>query len=327
MPVNTPNASAQRRRATGIADRYEPGQEADMPKSIIVAVAGATGKQGGAVARMLLHHGHQVRALTRRPESKAAAELQALGADIYEADLDDNAAVRRATRRADAFFLMATPYEAGVEAEVRQARTAAKAAKQASVKHLVYSSVASANQGTGVPHFDSKREVEVYIQKLGIPFTLVGPVFFMENLLGPMFIQGLRAGTLSMPLPASRPLQVVAVEDIAGFVRVVLERPSEFQGKRIDIASDSLTGPEMAKALSQAYGRDISYAEASLDPVRAQSTDLARMWEWFDQVGYTVDLDGIVRSYPDVGWHGFRRWAREQDLSVLDVAGPEQPTA
>ncbi len=298
-----------------------------MPNPITVAVAGATGKQGGALARVLLHRGHRVRALTRRPESKAATDLQALGADIYQADFDDNVAVQRATAGADAFFLMATPYGAGVDAEVRQARAAAKAAKEAGVKHLVYSSVASADQGTGIPHFDSKYEVEVYIRKLGIPWTIVGPVFFMENLLGPMFIQGLRAGTLSMPLPASRPLQLVTVEDIAGFVRVVLERPSEFQEKRIDIASDSLTGPEMAKTLSQANGRDINYAEASLDPVRTRSTDLARMWEWFDQVGYSVDLDAVVRSYPDVGWRDFRRWTREQDWSVLDVAGPEQPTA
>ncbi|MFL5429125.1 MAG: NmrA family NAD(P)-binding protein, partial [Myxococcales bacterium] len=108
-----------------------------------------------------------------------------------------------------------------------------------------------------------------------------------------------------MPLPKSRPLQVVAVEDIAGFVRLVLERPSEFQGKRIDIASDSLTGPEMAKAMSQANGSDISYVEASLDAVRAQSPDLARMWEWFDQVGYSAEPDALVYAYPEVGWHDF----------------------
>lgn len=297
-----------------------------MPKPITVVVAGATGKQGGAVARMLLHRGHQVRALTRRPRSKAAIDLEALGAEIHEADLAQLAAVQRAAEGADAFFLMATPYEAGIDAEVRQARTAAKAAKDAGVKHLVYSSVANADRDTGVPHFDSKREIEVYIQALGVPFTIVGPVFFMENLLGPMFIQGLRGGKLLMPLPASRPIQVVAVEDIAGFVRVVLERPGEFQGKRMDIASDSLTGPEMAKALSQASERDIGHAETSLDLVRTSSTDLARMWEWFDQVGYSVNLDALARSYPEVGWHDFRRWAREQDWSVLDVAGPEQPT-
>ena len=298
-----------------------------MPKPITVAVAGATGKQGGAVARLLLHRGHRVRALTRRPDSPAAVALGAAGAEIFEADLDDNAAVQRAVEASDAFFLVATPYEAGVEAEVRQARQAAKAAKEAGAKHLVYSSVASADQRTGIPHFDSKREVEEYIVKLGIPYTVVGPVFFMENLLGPTFIQGLRAGTLSMPLPADRPLQVVALEDIAAFVRLVLERPGEFQGKRVDIASDALSGHEMAQALSQANGRDVTYAEASLAALGIRSKDVIRMWEWFAQVGYSVDVEALSRSYPEVGWHDFRRWARERDWTVLDALHPEQPTA
>ncbi len=298
-----------------------------MPKPITVAVAGATGKQGGAVARILLDRGHQVRALTRRPGSRAAASLHVLGADIYEADLDDSGAVQQATEGADAFFLMATPFEEGVEAEVRQGQQAAKAAKEVGVKHLIYSSVAGADRSTGIPHFDSKREVELYIQKLDIPYTIVAPVFFMENLLGPMFLQGLRAGKLWMPLPASRPLQVVAVEDIAGFVRLVLERPTEFQGKRIDIASDSLTGPEMARTVRAATGTEIDYAEAALSAVRSQSEDQARMWEWFDQVGYNCDIDALARSYPEVGWHDLRRWAREQDWSVIGAARPEQPPA
>ncbi len=298
-----------------------------MPKPITVAVAGATGKQGGALARKLLSHGHLVRALTRHPSSQAASNLRALGAEVHEADLDDYEEVRHATEGADAFFLMATPYEAGVDAEVRQARQGAKAAKESGVKHLVYSSVASADQHTRIAHFDSKAEVEEYILKLGIPYTIVGPVFFMENLLGPMSMSALRAGTLSMPLPANRPLQVVAVEDIAGFTCLVMERAGEFQAKRIDIASDSLTGREMAAVIAGASGRDISFEEAPLDAVRAQSKDLGRMWEWFDQVGYGVDIDSLVRSYPDVGWRDFRRWAREQDWRVLDVAGPEQPTA
>jgi len=297
-----------------------------MPKPITVAVAGATGKQGGALARLLLDRGHEVRALTRKPKSKAALDLQDLGAEVHEAHLDDGGAVRRAAKGADAFFLVATPFEQGVTAEVRQGLAAARAAKEAGVRHLVYSSVAGADRGTGIPHFDSKQEVEACVQKLGIPYTIVAPVFFMENLLGPMFLKGLRAGTLEMPLPESRPLQVIAVADIAGFARIVLERPSEFQGKRIEIASDSLTGPGMAMALA-ASGRPIGYAEGSLERVRAFSEDFARMWEWFDQVGYRVDVSGLVRAYPEVGWHDFRRWVHGQDWSILDAAGPEQPTA
>jgi uncharacterized protein YbjT (DUF2867 family) len=297
-----------------------------MPKPITVVVAGATGRQGGAVARLLLDSGHQVRALTRRPGSQAAATLHLAGADIFEADFDDAASVQRAAEGADAFFLMATPFEEGIEAEARHGRRAARAAKDARVKHLVYSSVAGADRKTRIPHFDSKREVEEFLEGLGVPYTIVAPVFFMESLLGPMSLQRLRTGTLSLPLPPTRELQMIAVADIARFVRLVLERPSEFHGKRIDIASDSLTGTEMAKVLTQAAGRAISNSEAPLARVRAQSEDLARMWEWFDQVGYDTDISALRQDYPEVGWHDFRQWAREQDWTVLDEPSPEQPT-
>lgn len=298
-----------------------------MPKQLTVAVSGATGRQGGALARLLLSRGHTVRALTRTPASAAAHRLQSLGARICEADLEDGAAVDRAVEGADAFFLMATPFEAGTDSEIRQACTAATAAKDAGVKHLVYSSVASADRHTGIPHFDSKASVEGYLRNLGVPFSIVGPVFFMENLLAPELVEGLRAGTLALPLPPRCPLQLIAVEDVARFAALVLERPSEFDGVRIDIASDTLTGPEVARALSRASGSQISFAEAPLAAVRARSADLARMWAWFDEVGYDVDLQDLARTYPDVGWHDLARWARAQDWSVLDVAGPEQPTA
>jgi uncharacterized protein YbjT (DUF2867 family) len=298
-----------------------------MPKPITVLVSGATGRQGGAVARALLEHGHRVRALTRRPNSPTAARLAALGVDVREGDLEDATSVERAARGADAFFLLATPYEAGVEAEVRQGRNAADAAKRAGVKHLVYSSVASADRSTGIPHFESKREVEQHIVRLGLPATVVAPVFFMENLLGRGFLDALRRGALTMPLPPGRILQVVAAADMAGFVRLALERPAEFRGKRIDIASDALTGREMAAAFARATGSTIGYEEAPIAAVREKSEDLARMWEWFARNGYRADVEGLRATWPEVGWHDFSAWAREQDWSVLDAASPEQPTA
>lgn len=298
-----------------------------MPKPITVLVAGATGRQGGAVARLLLERGHRVRALTRRPGSQAAAALHVLGAEIFEADLDDEASVRAAAEGADAFFLVATPFEEGVLAEVRQGRRAADAAKKAGVKHLVYSSVASADRNTGVPHFESKREIEKHVEALGVPYTIVAPAFFMENLLGPAALDGLRAGTLSLPLPPSRRLQMVAVADIAGFARLALERPGELAGRRVDLASDALTGPEIARALSQATGSAIDYAAAPVEAVRARGEDFARMWEWLDRSGYAADVEGLRREHPELGWRDLGAWAREQDWSVLDVASPEQPTA
>lgn len=298
-----------------------------MPKPITVAVVGATGKQGGAVARLLLERGHHVRAITRRPGSQAAAALRSLGADICEADLDDSGAVERAAVGADALFLMATPFEEGVETEVRQGQQAAKAAKEAEIKHIVYSSVAGADRSTGIPHFESKREVELYIQKLAIPYTIVAPVFFMENLLAPTYLQGLRAGKLWMPLKPTRSLQMVSVADIAGFVRLALERPTEFQGKRFEIAGDDDTGLELARTLTAATGTEIEYAEAALSAVRSQSEDLARMWAWFDRVGYDCDIDSLRKVYPDVGWHGFGQWAREQDWSAIGATRSARPPA
>ncbi|GEJ55417.1 NmrA/HSCARG family protein [Anaeromyxobacter diazotrophicus] len=298
-----------------------------MPKPITVLVAGATGRQGGAVARALLDHGHAVRALTRRPGSERAAALHAAGAELHEGDLDDGAAVERAAAGADAFFLMATPFEEGAGAEVRQGQRAAEAARRAGVKHLVYSSVAGADQGTGIPHFDSKAEIERHVQALGVPYTIVAPVFFMENLLSLAVLRGLRTGTLALPLPAARSLQMVAVEDLGAFVRLVVERPGSFQGQRVEIASDEVTGREAARALAEVTRSAIGYSEVPLAEVRRQSEDLGRMWAWFDLKGYGCDLAALRSAYPEVGWHDLRAWAREQDWSELDQAGAEQPTA
>jgi uncharacterized protein YbjT (DUF2867 family) len=298
-----------------------------MPKPITVLVAGATGKQGGAAARLLLDRGHRVRALTRIPKSAAADDLRSLGAEVLAGDLEDPISIERAARGADAFFLMATPMEKGPEAELRAARSSARAAKEAGVKHLVYSSAAGTDWVTGVPIVDSKRKVELYIQELGVPYTIVAPAFFMENLLGPMFLEELRHGTLSMPLPGTRKLQMVAISDIAGLVRAAIERPSELQGKRIEIASDELTGPEIASVLSHAARSPIGFAQDSLASVRARSEDLALLWGWLDRVGFDVDIRGLAHEYPEVGWHTLGAWAREQDFSGIDVAAAEQPTA
>jgi uncharacterized protein YbjT (DUF2867 family) len=298
-----------------------------MPDTITVLVAGATGRQGGAVARELLQHGHRVRALTRRPTSQAAASLHVIGAEIVEGDLDDLSAVARAADGADAFFLMTTPFLEGVEAEARQGRRGAEAARAAAVKHLVYSSVGSADRGTGIPFFESKRLVETTIAELGIPYTVVGPTFFMENLLGPASLASLRAGVLSLPLPSTRKLQMISLADIGSFVRLVLERPRDFQGKRIDLASDDLTPEEAASLLAHATGRTLLFRETPLEVVRAQHEGYFRMWSWLGRVGHDTDVRALQRAHPEVGWLSFADWARRQDWTVLDAAGPDRPTA
>ena len=150
----------------------------------LVLVTGATGQQGRAVTEELLKNGHQVRALTRNSSSEAANVLRELGADIVVGDNDDSGSLEQAASGVDSVFAMATP-SAGVDVEVRHGKAISDAAKVVGVPHLVYSSMANADQRTGIAHANSKYEVEEHIRGLGIPWTVVAPVYFMENVLFP----------------------------------------------------------------------------------------------------------------------------------------------
>ena len=131
-----------------------------MSDRIKVLVGGATGQQGGAVARILLKRGHSVKALTRTPESEAAVRLGESGAELVQGSFDDRDSLEQAMRGVDAVYTMSTPFEAGLEAETRQGIMVADAAFSAGVAHFVFSSVGSADQKTGIPHFETKYRVE-----------------------------------------------------------------------------------------------------------------------------------------------------------------------
>jgi len=290
-----------------------------MSGKLNVLVTGATGKQGGHLVSELLARGHAVRAFTRKPRSPAAAVLAERGVTIVPGDYEDRGSLERAARGVDTIFAMATPYEGGAEAETREGVNIVRAASTAGVRHLVYSSVAGADRATGIPHFDSKFEVEKEIRRSGVPFTIVAPVFFMENFLADWMAAGIARGSIAMAVPATRRLQQVALADIAQFTALVIERRESFLGKRIDIASDELTSTTAAVLISAASGRRIEYTALPIDAVRQQNEDLARMYEWFDRVGYDADVVGLRVLYPEVAWHRFSVWAREQDWSAIAV--------
>ncbi|MBB4189381.1 NmrA/HSCARG family protein [Sinorhizobium terangae] len=283
-----------------------------------VLVTGATGQQGGAVAHALLTRGHRVKALTRKPDSDAARQLASAGADVVAGDLGDAASIQKAASHVDAMYLMGNSYEAGTEDETRQGIIAADAAKAAGVGHLIYSSVADADKKTGIPHFESKYLVEKHVAGLGIPYTISAPVAFMENIVAPWSIDALRQGTYAFAMPARRFLQLVALADIGAFVAALVERREHVFGTRFDVAGDELSGEEQAKILSQAIGRTINYQEIPIDVARQQNEDAARMFEWFDRVGYDADVAALRREFPEVHWHSFADWARAFDWSALE---------
>src|SRR6185437_1477695 len=152
-----------------------------MSQKLTVLVTGGTGKQGGSVVKSLLERGHQVHVVTRSTDSAKARELANAGVTLVHASLEDTAALIKALEGATSLFAMTTSFEGGPQAETRQGISAADAAKAAGV-HLVFNSVGSANRQTGVPHFDSKYEVENHVVKIGVRATVLAPVYFMENL-------------------------------------------------------------------------------------------------------------------------------------------------
>jgi uncharacterized protein YbjT (DUF2867 family) len=290
-----------------------------MDTKLTILVVGATGQQGGAVARALLERGHHVRALTRSFKSGLARDLSLLGADLVKGDLSDKGSILRAAEGVDGIFGVTTPYEAGVESEVTQGFNLVDAAREAGVRHLVFSSVGSAHRNTGIPHFDSKYKVERHLAESGVPHTILGPVFFMENWLGPWFLPALQEGNAALAMPGNRKLAHISVRDIGRFTALIFERREAFLKRRYDIASDELCGEEVAEKIGAKAGKAISYYEIPLKTMREQNEDFARMFEWFDRVGYQVDIEALKRDYPEVGWTTFDEWIKRQDWSILDA--------
>jgi len=286
-----------------------------MGMKLVVAVTGATGKQGGAVVKSLLERGHEVRAVTRSTDSEKAKELAKAGVALVRASLEDTSALTKALEGATSLFAMTTPFGGGAAEETQQGVSAANAAKAAGV-HLVFTSVGSANRETGVPHFDSKYEVERHIADIGVRATILAPVFFMENLY--FGKDQLAQGVYAAPLPASRRLARIAVADIGAVAARVFEDPNRFAGKRFDIGGDELTGDEVVAVLSRVTGRAFGYFQVPLDVIRQRmGEDGAKMFEWFDRVGYTIDHAALRREFPDVVFQGFESWAKAQDWNAL----------
>jgi len=282
-----------------------------------VLLCGVTGQQGGALAKVLMQEDYDIIGLSRDPDTKTAKELISEGVEVRKCDFLDAEELTQAMREVDTVFAMTTPFEEGPEHEVKQGFALANAAQKAEVGHFVYSSVAGADLSTDIPHFDSKYKVEKHIASLNISYTIVAPVYFMENLLSSWMIDSLNEGIIKMALPRNRSLQQIAVEDIAKFVSTIInKRDSEF-GKRYNIAGDDLTGENCAEILSRVTGESITYEGFDPKYLREESEDLSLMFKWFDRVGYTADIEGLRTKYPEIGFQTFETWAQKQDWSVL----------
>jgi uncharacterized protein YbjT (DUF2867 family) len=278
-----------------------------------ILVTGATGNQGGAIARHLLQRGKfKVRAMVRDENKPAAIALKQLGAELVKADFNDRASLDHALQGAYGVFSI-QDFRDGAEVEIRQGKALADAAKAAGIQHFVYSSVGSAERNTGIPHFDSKFQVEEYIRSISLPYTILRPVFFMYNYNGMRSM--VEQGTLFQPLSPDTKLQQLSEEDYGKMVAETFERPADFMNRAIEVASVEMTMPEIAAAFSHVLGKPVNYQQIPFEAFQQQAgEEVTIMFRWFENVGYTADFAQLKRDFTalsdfesylrDRGWAG-----------------------
>jgi uncharacterized protein YbjT (DUF2867 family) len=268
----------------------------------IILVTGATGRQGGAVRRHLQKKGFKLRALVRDPNSNQARQLTGYGEKVFQGNLDEPNSLRRAMDGVYGVFSV-QPYTAN---EIRQGVAVIETAKRQGVSHFVYSSVGSADEETGIPHFESKAQVEEHLRSSGLQYTIVRPVFFMENWRRG-FGESIRNGQLQQPLSPTTNLQMVGVDDIGAFAALAFEDPGKWKNRTFSLAGDELSMQQIADAFSRVTARDVKYVQVSWDQFeKNMGRELTVMYHWFEEKGFHFDIEQVRREYPLT--QTFNRW-------------------
>ena len=276
-------------------------------------VMGATGRQGGAVIRHMLPKGWKLRALTRNPQSHEAQALARQGVEVMQGDQEDPGSVVRAASGVYGIFSVQDFWSVGAKREVQQGKNVADAAKKNNIEHLVYSSVGGAERKTGIPHWESKWEIENYIRSLKLPATILRPVTFMEGYYIDQVEIGILKGKLSDPLRGDKPYQTIAADDIGAFAALAFERPGEFIGKELEIAGSELTNVEAAKVFSRVLGKPVKFQKLPLPLVRLiLGKEFHVMFRWFNEAGYKADIPALRRAYPEIHLHSLEEWLRSE---------------
>ncbi|MFB7875423.1 NmrA family NAD(P)-binding protein [Nocardia sp. NPDC056064] len=283
-----------------------------MTSELPVLVTGATGQQGGATARRLLADGHPVRALVRDRDSAAARALAAAGADLAVGTFEDAAALRAAVTGTRAVFLVPVATYAAhgwdITDEARHGIAVVEAAVSAGAGQIVFTGVASAGDPAAWG-MQGKVRIEEAVAASGLRYTLLRPVRFMENyLLRGSPVDGVRPGGEHYHLfPADRPLQMIAVEDIAAFAALAFADPDGWHGRALDLAGEAITPVAAAALIGAATGRPVHYREATEAEADAIGPQLGNVWRLARQTGgWHADIPAVRALYP--GLTGLSDW-------------------
>jgi uncharacterized protein YbjT (DUF2867 family) len=282
----------------GISTMQEP---IDRNKTILVV--GATGKQGGAVSRHLLKNGFTVRALTRNLTSPASEKLVALGATIAIGNLDDRDSLKQALMGVDGVFSVQNYWEKGVgyAGEIRQGKILVDAAKSAGVRHFVQSTMADGRTFPDrLEHFKSKAEIEKYIKAIQLPYTLLGTVTFMDNILDPAFGGEWTFPFISGVMKPDAPYHMLSVDDLGGIAAAVFANAEKYIGKKIDLASDRPTVPEMKQIYRSVGGRPAKWFQLPVWLCKLLNREFVEQMKWQSAGNWVFTTEAARNIYPNL---------------------------
>lgn len=304
-----------------------------MSDKKIIVVFGATGAQGGGLIRSILADKSgefTARAVTRDITSDKAKQLAALGAEVVAGDVDNAESMKKALAGAyGAYFVTFFWNHFSAEKETEEAKNMAAAAKEAGLKHVIWStledvrkyvplsdqSMPTLKEKYKVPHFDGKGEGDHYFTDAGLPVTFMLASYYWDNMIyfgmGPKKIDGEKYA-ITLPM-GKKKMAGISADDIGKCAYGIFKKGPETIGKRIGVAGEHLTGEEMAKALSKALGKDVVYNEITPEQYRSfgfpGADDLGNMFQFyrdFDEVcnsmrnvAYSKQLNPELKSFGD----------------------------
>ena len=313
-----------------------------MADKKIITVFGATGAQGGGLARAILNDKNSefaVRAVTRDKNSDKAKELAAMGAELVEGDIDNMDSLKKSLQGAyGAFFVTFFWAHFSAEKETAEAKNFAQAAKETGIKHAIWSTLEDTRKFVPldsdqmptlhgkykVPHFDGKGEADKFFRDLGVPTTFLYASFYWDNFI--YFGSGPQKGPdgklyLTFPLDDKK-MAGIASEDIGKCAYGIFKRGQEFIGKTVGVAGEHLTGEEMAKAMSKATGKEILYNNVSPDTYRAfgfpGADDVGNMFQFYrdfeKECNAVRDVNFSKQLNPEL--KNFDTWLKENGSKI-----------
>jgi len=275
-----------------------------------IFVTGITGNQVSAVTRHLLDHGHKVIGLTRDANSEKAQHWKNQGVNIVEGNLNDSSTYQSEMNKSDAIYFVQSLQSKN--REIQQGKQFIDTIISNGINHLVYASVLGADLNTGIPHFDSKYEIEKHIRSSNINYTILRPASFYENYLLPQVANRIKKGKYVSPLNKTCKQQMIGVDDIGKIAAQVISNPKKYSSKTLSIATDENQIGNVPQLFSEAINKPVKYKKLPGFIVRlAMGNDLHKMFKYMNQNDFCV-INNVQDVRDEFSINGdFKNWVNQ----------------